>query len=84
MGGIRAGGLLRARKRDDAAAESGEAVWRGFQEEAPKLRDALEEEFRAALGNNRAKLWARRRRREGLKLLERPAIESPQSDENPP
>lgn len=65
-------------------AEEWLKVWQNFQEESPKLRDALEEEFRAALGNNRAKLWARRRRRrEGLKLLEGPVIESPQSDENP-
>ena len=53
-------------------------VWQSFQEESPKLRAALEEEFRVALGNNRAKLWARRRRRrEGLELLQEPVIKPP-------
>jgi hypothetical protein len=34
-----------------------------FQKESPKLRAALEEDFRAALGNDRMQLWGRRRRR---------------------
>jgi len=58
-------------------------VRRSFQGESPKLRDALEEEFRAALGNNRRKPWAqRRRRREVLELLQEPVIKSPQNHEN--
>jgi hypothetical protein len=59
-------------------------VWDSFQEESPKLRAALEEEFRAALGNDRMKLWGRRRRRqrEVSKLLREPVVKSPQSHEN--
>jgi len=58
-------------------------VRRSFQGESPKLRDALEEEFRGALGNNRMKLWTRRRRRrEVSKLLREPVVKSPQSHEN--
>jgi hypothetical protein len=54
-----------------------------FQEESPKLRAALEEEFRAALGNNRMELWdRRRRRREVSKLLQEPVVKSLQSHEN--
>jgi len=54
-----------------------------FRNESPKLRAALEEEFRAALGNYRAKLWTRRRRRrEVSEFLEEPVIKSPQSHEN--
>jgi hypothetical protein len=54
-----------------------------FQKESPKLRAALEEEFRAALGNYRAKLWSGpRRRREVSDFLEEPVIKSPQSHEN--
>jgi hypothetical protein len=54
-----------------------------FQKESPKLRAALEEDFRAALGNDRMKLWGRRRRqREPSKLLREPVVKSPQSHEN--
>jgi len=54
-----------------------------FQKESPKLRAALEEDFRAALGNDRMKLWGRRRRqREVSKLLREPVVKSPQSHEN--
>jgi len=58
-------------------------VWDSFQEESPKLRATLEEEFRAVLGNNRMNLWGRRRRRrEVSKLLREPVVKSPQSHEN--
>jgi hypothetical protein len=58
-------------------------VWDSFQEESPKLRAALEEEFRAVLGNYRMNLWGRRRRgREVSKLLREPVVKSPQSHEN--
>jgi hypothetical protein len=54
-----------------------------FQEESPKLRAALEEDFRAALGNDRMKLWGRRRRqREVSKLLREPVVKSPQRHDN--
>jgi hypothetical protein len=54
-----------------------------FQKESPKLRAALEEDFRAALGNDRMKLWGRRRRqREVSKLLREPVVKSPQRHDN--
>jgi hypothetical protein len=58
-------------------------VFNRFQKESPNLRDALEEEFRVALGNYRAKLWIRRRRqRNSLEHPQEPVIKSPQSHEN--
>jgi hypothetical protein len=58
-------------------------VMRSFQEESPTLRAALEEEFRAALGDRRARL-ARLLRRSELEPAQRPGIEPPQSREDSP
>jgi hypothetical protein len=48
-------------------AEKWTEVWQRFDKEFPKLREVLEEEFRASLGDTRAKL-ARLQRRSGPEL----------------
>jgi hypothetical protein len=57
------------------------AVWQRFKKESPELREALEEEFRASLGDTRAKLWRLRRGSE-LVRPQSPALEPPQSRED--
>jgi hypothetical protein len=56
-------------------------AWQRFKGESPKLRETLEEEFRAALGYRRAKLGAWRRRSD-LEPPQRPATERPQSSQS--
>jgi hypothetical protein len=56
------------------------AAWQRFRRESPALRLALEEEFRGALGDRRARLTAWRRR-SGLTSSENSGIEPPESRE---
>ena len=56
-------------------------TWQRFKEESPKLRLALEEEFRGALGDRRARLAGLRRCSE-LSPPERPAPSPPESRED--
>ncbi len=42
--------------RHRALVEEWDAIWQRFQKESPEIRDTLETEFRAALGDRRAKM----------------------------
>jgi hypothetical protein len=41
---------------EDRSSQKWVAMWKLFEQTSPELRDALEEEFRAALGNWQAKI----------------------------
>lgn len=41
---------------EDRSSQKWVAMWKLFEQTSPELRDALEEEFRAALGDRRAKI----------------------------
>jgi hypothetical protein len=41
---------------EDRSSQKWVAMWKQFEQTSPELRDALEEEFRAALGDRRAKI----------------------------
>jgi hypothetical protein len=63
---------------EDRSIKKWEAMWKQFEQTSPELRDALEEEFRAALGDRHAKiarLWRSlrsNRNDHGSKQLPRP------------
>jgi hypothetical protein len=53
------------------------AIWKRFEKESPEIRAALEEEFRASLGDVRAKLSRLQRRRRLSGSRNKSAIEPP-------